>query len=743
MAVKAFELGVKGRAIRVLLADLQEHISAAKLADRLYSRSGHELTLADALIVRSPVDHPIPDTNTITQQMAPLFERVVKLPVYILGSNNFAHVLSHNIHSKVVDTFTEEERISLIPTLRQAELSDIAIKRTKAILQAGAATIFRTPSKSYCNRFLRTGNVQIDRGILDVFFFWLLPWLRDCHAILAETWTISSIVLNATRLLARYAPAQGRCKVEMIGEYYDGSAEAEAIAEPALERLLNDTTGAILVVFSACMTGDAALGLKGIVERHYHRELTGRFVSLYNLREEVPIGCLCELYKDLPGAFQHYADLPTAPHELQIIDIDKNTYFPLEIKQTEICVDRSAAKPASQFFQEYARADIFSVHRNSYLAGQKIRHHCIYPDVSRLLAQKSFQAKFAEKINTLDSRPALIITPPHDSGRELAEFASNVIRSTTGAQVPVWQHLDLKFSQDLSEQDAELRRTLAEMDEKSAILIVDDVSVTGDRLTRYAKGLRDLFQGQIHYVVGLARPERSDDWKRRVRDLIYRDGPLPRHTVGYVEFLLLPDWNEGSCPWCAEQTIYRNLTFKHLELPPDLARRNALLAKGEGLRSPFFAYPADKELRLGDNSIFAPAGSPPATVFAAVASAIQQLRTRTDPEHNLSVHFYPQVKCIPDTDYLGNTFRDPLLRVALLRAARRPELERVSGEDESKRLQAAKAIMMDPDVEEHCVTIELLLAMTTRKLPRVTLGEEERQIAHLIPLHTLIDALLG
>src|SRR5260370_3928395 len=163
---------------------------------------------------------------TFVEKLSPVFERVPKLPIYLLTSNDFKHTLSPNVHSSVDELFLEEERLELIPALRQAELINIA-RHSQAILQADSATIFRTPSKSYCYRFLRTGNVHISRPTLDIFFFWMLPWLRNCHAILAETWTISSIVLNATRLLARYAPTHGRCKVEMLCDYYDRSPQAE------------------------------------------------------------------------------------------------------------------------------------------------------------------------------------------------------------------------------------------------------------------------------------------------------------------------------------------------------------------------------------------------------------------------------------------------------------------------------------------------------------------------------------
>jgi len=250
MLVRSFDIRLGERALRLLLADLQEHVTPGMLSEYLYVEGRNDLTVADALIIRAPVDQPVADIRPLVERLAPVFERVPKLPVYLLTSFEFRHNLSANAHLLADDIFSEGEQNDLVAALRQAELTQIA-RQSRALMRADSATIFRTPSKSYCYTFLRAGNVQITRQTLDIFFFWMLPWLESCHAILAETWTISSIVLNATRLLTRYAPSQGRCKVEMLCDYYDRSAQAERTTERILDRLLHGMQGRVLVVFSA------------------------------------------------------------------------------------------------------------------------------------------------------------------------------------------------------------------------------------------------------------------------------------------------------------------------------------------------------------------------------------------------------------------------------------------------------------------------------------------------------------
>jgi hypothetical protein len=725
---------------------LQEHITPRRLADQLYSRHGHDLTVADLLIIRPPVDQQVADVQTVVDDLKPVFERVPKLPTYLLTSNDFTHAFSDNVHISAEGILTEEERRLLLPLLRRRELAEIA-RRSKAIMQADGATIFRTPSRSYCYRFLRTANVQIDRATMDIFFFWMIPWLRGCQAIIGESWTISAVVLNATRLLARYAPGYTRCKVEVLADYYDGSAGAVAAAESALDRVLPNARGVALCVFSACMTGNAVARLRALVATHCSAELSAVFGSLYNLRPGLEIECLCELSEEFPpGTFEHFPELPAGSEQVVIIDIDRTTYFPSVLTEVEIGVDVSATKLGSQFFRDYGLADIFSIHRNSYIAGQKLRHHAIYTDIERLFAEPTFQGRLREQVTRLDAPPSIVITPPHGPGRTLAQFAADILRSQGQRDVRIFEHLDLVFGPDATERDADLADTIRRMDDRSAILVLDDVSVTGQRLARYSKSLRDLFRGQIHYLIGLARPEQSSAWKVRKRDLKYRGALMPKHTVNFVEFLLLPDWNESCCSWCAEQAIYRNIARSTPELPILLARRSADLAQTEtdygGVPQPFLCHVPEEHLRIGGNSLFAPEGSTPATVYAAVASAIQQLRARSDPAGNLSVPVYPQVKTLRYKDYLGTTFTDAVLRASFLRATHRRELERVSTTAELDRAEKTRSLIVHPQMSEHCITLEFFLSMAMQHLPRVVLTEEEKQLPHLSPIRDVLDLLI-
>jgi hypothetical protein len=736
MNIGDYDICLGDKKLRILLADWQEHLTSENLAEQLWTEHRQELTVIDCLIIRPPVDHPVLDVAPIVEALSPVFRRVEKRPVYLLTSHAFHHSLSGNVHSGVDDLLTIEQRNDLLPLLRQTELASIAIL-SNAILKAEGPTMFRAPSKEYCKQFFRAGNVQKHRGTVDAFFFWMLPWLKNCHALVADTWTISSIALNTSRLLARYAPELGRCKVDMLAEYLDGSPEAESAADAVFNRVLHGTAGVVLTLFSACMTGGAAGRLLALTDRHECSNVIFRFGALYNLNSNLPIECLCELFKECePECFAHSKEL--TDREVHVIDIDKTIYFPTVTKETVVDIDDPVAKPAKAFFAEYGTAGAFFVHRDSHVAGKPFRHHAIYPDLLVLMKVERFKVAFRKVLAQLDTVPALVITPPHEAGKAMADFACTFLTTLRDLPVRQWQHLDLVFPREPEPSDDELKQVLHQMNHQSSILILDDVSVSGDRLDRYSKSLRDLeFKGQIHYMVGLARPVRQSKWDKLKRNLQYRDGHAKKHTLGYVEFLLLPDWDSDRCPWCIEHKLYERM-LEHGELPLVLASRSyAINTQGAAL----VPYPHDFEFQLTQNSIFAPQGTPQGSVIAAIMSGLQQLRTDPSRTFALGRQSYPSITCLNPIDYLGGTFSDPVLRAAILRSARRSEVEHIGSEQEQLRAAMAKKLIMSAKPDERAVSIELLIAMACRKIPKLSFTDDELKELDAIGLGEVLRAV--
>ena len=86
--------------------------------------------------------------------------------------------------------------------------------------------------------------------------------------------------------------------------------------------------------------------------------------------------------------------------------------------------------------------------------------------------------------------------------------------------------------------------------------------ITGTRISSYQKNLRDFsFSGAFHYLVAISRPEENRIWDDQrlafIRARATRSdddgGHAPENIFDYVEKLVLPNWTEDRCPWCAEK----------------------------------------------------------------------------------------------------------------------------------------------------------------------------------------------
>ena len=209
-----------GRELNVSLIDWPDYLTAAAVADTIYTEYPRQLHDTDILVVRPPAFEPLNDKIHLAGAQ-PFAERAPRASLHLLASSSFAITLSRNLNAATAD-LSGAMGPEFIGWLRESELRSY-ITRSNALLNARENFLYRSPSLSYVDRFLRVGNVQISRQAIDAFFFWMIPHLGNCGAILTETWSISSIALNASRLVERYAPTtHGRVRVDT---FHDGLAQ--------------------------------------------------------------------------------------------------------------------------------------------------------------------------------------------------------------------------------------------------------------------------------------------------------------------------------------------------------------------------------------------------------------------------------------------------------------------------------------------------------------------------------------
>ncbi len=65
----------------------------------------------------------------------------------------------------------------------------------------------------------------------------------------------------------------------------------------------------------------------------------------------------------------------------------------------------------------------------------------------------------------------------------------------------------------------------------------------------------------------------------------------------------------------------------------------------------------------------------------------------------------------------------------------------MSAEDELKRADAARTIVVSSDPSEHSLGFELMLAVALRKVPSLALSDSEKRLLHIADLSAVYHAL--
>jgi hypothetical protein len=723
---------------QVCLADCPDYLSYEALADLLYTEHLRGLEHVDILIVRPRVDRPGYREEDDKAGVEALCGRAPRASLHILYSEEYQHRLTENRNLQAEDLLpAPSDRSACLNWLQDKELY-YYVKESSALFKANSNFVYRAPSHGFVNMFLRVGNVQRSRQVLDAFFFWMLPRLKGRDAVLVETWSVSSIALNVGRFLERYWIYQAndtetprekeyrQCRVDMLSSYPDHYVGSLPETIHALRRMTENGKRNVLVVLSAVNSGNSLRRLREAVADAQFRDDEFAFLALYKLNEEVDVPFLCDL-----SSGEQFA--PVSREDLggrTVIEIDRSAYFPLHIEETPLEIVPADAFGSKDFFTRYRDFSIVSLHRNAVdLSRQEQRHHGIYIDVTRMLASPFFRERLAAEVDRIAKRPILVLAPPHVAGKMLADDVATQLRSRFPGELNVLIHPDLNpRGKDIPDQ---LKRSAPD----DLLLIVDDVSITGQRLSRYQQNLREIgYVGRIVYLVGVARPTSRKSWRQRTVHLEYR-GPLQEnHKVVCIEDVILPDWDLKQCPWCAEAaglaTVLRNgrLSDNARSL---VASRISALGKArinEGLIDNAIWRPVGFEgVHLTRGSLFLHLNShesaTDADVVASVAAVLQHMRT-AHPDGQRLEATYPHVSVLQQAEYLSDKFNDDILRFAILRSAYRDELERWRFKEELDRREKVTHYLSSGDNLDVC-RLEFAVARLAGKIPEPNIAVDE------------------
>ena len=681
-----------------------------QIADWLAAQHANDLEQADLIILRPDVGVPIDNTDKYENKCHSLARRAPRAAIHMLYSSNFKHQLSKNLsHHRAVKRYSAKTRNSIIEGIKECEFKYYA-RHSDALLSAREGFVYRAPSGHYVRQFLRVGNIQKSRQALDATFFWMLPFLKGRSTIIADTWSISSIAIYAARLFGKYQRGVD-CNADFLPAYFDGSYRSRYDAETILQYAYKGEKS-LLMLFSAVRSGRS---LKRLQEAFLEILPTAdiKYLAIYSLNgtahNRIRANTLC-------ASLKGFEDVEKTG---SVIRIDSSSFFPMTAKDKPLWIKKTNADGNREFFRYYKGLNAIRIHRDVRdTSGKKLRHHTFDINVEALLSSSRFLKQFHEKLRALPC-PSVIVVPPHNAGTRMGNEARRFLQATKG-ELP-----ELVVHSDLDPQDGSLKRVFKRKNRQKGILILDDVSTTGQRLSRFQASLRSWgFQGHVSYLVGVARPDDKELWVSRVQNLRLGEGGQ-QNDVECVEKIILPNWKDDKCPWCLEykwlSEMISTSSFGKNSSNLAIARRRLLEEASDGLglvENVFWVHPRKQRPTITRGSIFLPhIRATEADIVASVAGAIQRMRTDTQDACRLKADF-PQPRVLSPHNFLGPSprYNDLILRMSVLRNALPSELRRWDDEDETQLSSYLRSAFVD---DQCSFALELTVAISQRKFPLI------------------------
>lgn len=531
--------------------------------------------------------------------------------------------------------------------LRRLDLSKVLLNAgSECFYRASASYHFLTPSLRHSSSFVRVADAVRSASALDTLAFWLLPVVQGSDLLVTDTWSFAAVPLRAVVLANQTTPVDA-----LPGHPAVLFDDCRNTLQRSLEALPQTST--VLFVLSAVATGDGVKRIKSVVNQS-RPDLNQRWVAVYGFSNSpADVEILCRLDEEYES-FDSEQECKWCREDSKPLRLDPQLYHLRSPDERRVLLTKKHLDRGRPFLKQYGGVSgVLCAHRQD---PHDDRHHAFDVNVFALLAAESFLSKFVEALKRLGEAPDLVVTPDHPAGRKLGNLVSQVCRS------PHLVHNTLGASK-MAAKDAR------ELNAAKVLLIVDDVVNTGTRLEQYNRSLRENFDSfqEVHFLVGVARPESSSDLDA-IRRSLTEQHPW-KAEFAFLEELLLPNWGAEACPWCAEYDILAGVSERLASPPEWLTRRLLDLTQRErGLSgTPFMMLPGLSARPLGDGSPLGPAGLPPMAALAGVAAGLQELRSderegkRLSPEFPMANVFSP-----------GNLFRysEGLLRACLLRAVR-------------------------------------------------------------------------
>jgi hypothetical protein len=556
--------------------------------------------------------------------------------------------------------------------------------RRNGLLPSSPLYHYVKPSEKHTAEFIRTAEVLVDGGEVDFLASCLLPHLlATTRYIYCDSASIA-VVGYAVAKLRRCHAGQFRFPVvESFGSYR--LVDQYSFLNPSES----------LFLISASTSGDLARRL--ISKKAVPSD---RIVTLFYLGKRSYDGhVLLDLTHDARRNPKGYPkiegyqsdDCPFCRDESCPIPLSGDQFLPLSTRVDSIRLRiADAPKWLSGFLRKTEGKKIIRCHHGS---GLRDRVHEQFFDISPTFVKRSGRSHtFADNV-----RKALTQSIPASLERII--FIDDPI-SQKLAQLVKREFSELqRRSVRLLNSQTVIRRPAKHRLSTGTTMVVAGCILTGRSLMELSQVLRTIQQNaSIAFFIGLARCETKEIFEEIETNVTFTRDRAQRFAFHCVETVYIPDsTNFRQSIWTNEIHFLRRLK-KYLvaansrrvaAIDQRIEQLNSSLRVGSGMTSDLF-WPdgAEQPLQLRPNFSFfdfqSPSTATQAEIFFVMSSILHQLRINPPGTRRLIQGEHQRTLIAPNSFY---QFNDGIVQAALLRAARRAELDYRVDESQSAAMR--------------------------------------------------------
>ncbi|MDB4019437.1 hypothetical protein N9491_02370 [Planktomarina temperata] len=626
--------------------------------------------------------------------------RFPKAKSFLLFCSDYNHKLT-DMNGKLVKKLDEE-----LENIRHEELEKL-VDASGALYEGNKYHFFRLPSGQTADYFLRIGNCLARQEALHIFSFWAIPSLQNTNLIICDTWSISTLGMFLARLGERYSGNKYEC--QYLSRYLDDNIGTANEVEEMLEQADDGSVTPLFLV--SVVSSGRSLEIYSTAYAHLFINRIPKALVLYYVGNNLSFSpsshfdmvVLCNLGSVLEGkGLKGFTEDFAVENGQQIFSIDTETYFPkyFEAREHKFSVIKCAIE-SKPFFERYAGHQIFSICKNG-ASNTKLnlrRHHAFHVDILKLVKTKEFSERLKSKLEALPNPPTHVICLTKPADLAMAKVLRDLLQGS--CKIDIMRMSTFKKIPGRKDILGVLNNN------KNRVLFVDAMFISGQSTAQdFQQGLRQgltaantsSYAAAISYLIGLLRPDLSSKISSEVGQMVRKCCPTQQGDIltDSVETILLPNWDDQKCPWCAERELHRLLSKKYISQMSWLERDyidkriSLLMTCGQdGLKENLFfkRYP-DQTFMFGKSSLWFDTAHvqnkglkhTEADVMLAVASAIQYWR---DDYWKL-----PPAQYLLDqqTCFSVNVYNDTLLRAAIWRSLSKTEVDTFLPEKSRKDL---------------------------------------------------------